>query len=310
MSNPPVQPPTGSEPGGEPAPGDGRNTPQYGQQTPPAYGQQAPQYGQQTPPAYGQQTPPAYGQQAPQYGQQTPPAYGQQTPPAYGQQAPQYGQQTPPAYGQQTPPAYGQQTPPVYGQQAPQYGQYGQQAPQYGQYGQQAPQYGQSPYAQYPSELPQAAGPVPQLVNTSFWLIVAAGAVWVISMLLSLGTLDTPAVRDLFEQQMATSGTQIDFDQLKGFLIGTIVVFAVISAGLYALVAFNVRKGKNWARILGTVFAALSVLNIVPFSLATLAALLGIAAIVLLYLPASAPYFQKRQSFANPYGQPGAPFGK
>jgi hypothetical protein len=285
MSNPPVQPPTGSEPGGEPTPGDGQNTPQ-----PPAYGQQAPQYGQNAP-QYGQQTP-QYGQNAPQYGQQTP-QYGQ-TAPQYGQNAPQYGQQTP-QYGQ---------TAPQYGQNAPQYGQ---QTPQYGQA---APQYGQSPYAQYPSELPQAAGPVPQLVNTSFWLIVAAGAVWVISMLLSLGTLDTPAVRDLFEQQMATSGTQVDFDSLKGFLVGTIVVFAVISAGLYALVAFNVRKGKNWARILGTVFAALSLLNIVPFSLATLAALLGIAAIVLLYLPATAPYFQKRQSFANPYGQPGTPFGK
>jgi hypothetical protein len=148
------------------------------------------------------------------------------------------------------------------------------------------------------------------LVNTSFWLIIAAGALWVISMLVSLGTLDTPAVRDMFEQQMATSGAQLDFESIKGVLIGTIVVFALISAGLYALVAFNVRKGKNWARILGTVFAALSIFNIIPLSLATLAALVGIAAIVLLYLPAASPYFQKRQSLANPYGQPGAPFGK
>ncbi|MGY3319844.1 hypothetical protein [Arthrobacter sp. TE12232] len=307
MSNPPVQPspPNGSEPGGESNPANGQNapqTPQYGQQTPPAYGQnapQTPQYGQQTPPANGQNAP-----QTPQYGQQTPPAYGQNAP-----QTPQYGQQTPPAYGQNAPQA------PQYGQNAPQYGQqtppaYGQNAPQTPQYGQNAPQYGQAPYAQYPSEQPQAAGPAPQLVNTSFWLIIAAGAVWVISMLLSLGTLDSPAVRDLFEQQMATSGTKVDFESLKGVLIGTIVVIAVITAGLYALVAFNVRKGKNWARILGTVFAALSILNLFPFSLATLAALLGIAAIVLLYLPAASPYFQKRQPFANPYGRPGAPFGK
>jgi hypothetical protein len=308
MSNPPVQPspPNGSEPGEESTPAYGQNapqTPQYGQQTPPAYGQnapQTPQYGQQTPPAYGQNAP-----QTPQYGQQTPPAYGQNAP-----QTPQYGQQTPPAYGQNAPqtPQYGQQTPPAYGQNAPQTPQYGQQS--FPAYGQNAPQYGQSPYAQYPSEQPQAAGPVPQLVNTSFWLIIAAGAVWVISVLLSLGTLDSPAVRDLFEQQMATSGTKVDFESLKGVLIGTIVVIAVITAGLYALVAFNVRKGKNWARILGTVFAALSILNLFPFSLATLAALLGIAAIVLLYLPAASPYFQKRQPFANPYGRPGAPFGK
>jgi hypothetical protein len=243
----------------------------------PGYGQNAPQYGQNAP---------QYGQNAPQYGQQTPPAYGQNAP-QYGQNAPQYGQQTPPAYGQLGP-----------------------NAPQYGQQGPNAPQYGQSPYAQYPSGQPQAPGPVPQLVNTSFWLIIAAGALWVVSMLVSLGTLDTPEVRDLFEKQMAASGTSVDFESIKGFLIGTIVVFAVISAGLYALVAFNVRKGKNWARILGTVFAALSIFNIVPLSLATLAALVGIAAIVLLYLPTTSPYFQKRQSFANPFGQPGAPFGK
>jgi hypothetical protein len=238
-------------------------------------------------------------------GGESTPEQGQNAP-----QTPQYGQQTPPAYGQNAPqtPQYGQQTPPAYGQNAPQTPQYGQQTPP--AYGQNAPQYGQSPYAAYPSEQPQAPAGVPQLVNTSFWLIVAAGAVWVISMLVSLGTLDSPAVRDLFEQQMATSGTKVDFDSIKGFLIGTIVVFAVISAGLYALVAINVRKGKNWARILGTVFAALSVFNIFPLSLATLAALLGIAAIVLLYLPAASPYFQKRRPFANPYGQPGAPFGK
>ena len=290
MSNPPVQPspPNGSEPGGESTPNHGQDapqTPQYGQQAPPAYGQntpQTPQYGQQAPPAYGQNTP-----QTPQYGQQAPPAYGQNTP-----QTPQYGQQTPPAYGQNTPqtPQYGQQTPPAYGQNTP--------------------QYGQSPYAQFPSQQPQAPGGVPQLVNTAFWLIVAAGAVWVISMLVSLGSLDTPAVRAMFEQQLAASGTKVDFNSMKGILIGTIVVMAVISAGLYALVAFNVRRGKNWARILGTVFAALSIFNILPLSLATLAALLGIAAIVLLYLPAASPYFQKRQPFANPYGQPGAPFGK
>ena len=104
---------------------------------------------------------------------------------------------------------------------------------------------------------------------------------------------------------MAASGADIRFEDIRGFLVGSIVVFAVIGAGLYALVAFNVRKGKNWARILGTVFAALSIFSIFPLSLGTLAVLLGIAGIVMLYLPATSPYFSKRQPFANPYGQPG-----
>ena len=98
----------------------------------------------------------------------------------------------------------------------------------------------------------------------------------------------------------------------KGIIAGTLVVFAIIGAGLYLLVAFFVRKGKNWARILGTVFAALSIFGLFgPPTIGTLGTLLGIAAIVLLYLPAAAPYFRKQQPFANPYGGGfGSPYGR
>ncbi|MET1065595.1 MAG: hypothetical protein ABWX85_11575 [Arthrobacter sp.] len=240
------------------------------------------------------------------------PEPGEQPAPRYGQGAPQPGQQpSAPQYGQNAPstPQYGQTPPaPQYGQQAPQYGQQAPQLPQYGQpqYGQNA--YGQSPYAQYPSGQPQATAGMPKLVNTAFWLLVASGVVWVISLLMALGTLDTPAMRETFEQQMAAGGADVRFEDIRGFLVGSIVVFAVISAALYALVALNVRKGKNWARILGTVFAALSIFSIFPLSLGTLAVILGIAGIVMLYLPATSPYFSKRQPFANPYGQPGGPY--
>jgi hypothetical protein len=215
------------------------------------------------------------------------PIPGDQPAPQYGQNAPQYGQNAP-QYGQNTP-------------------QYGQNAPQYGQ---NTPQYGQSPYAQYPAGQQQTSDGVPKLVNIAFWLIVASGVVWLLSLLMSIGTLDTPAVRDMFQEQMAASGADVNFNEIKPFLVGTIVVFAVISAALYALVALNVRKGKNWARILGTVFAALSVFSLFPLSIGTLAVLAGIAGIVMLYLPATSPYFRKQQPFANPYGQPGGPFQK
>ena len=228
------------------------------------------------------------------------PEPGGQPAPRYGENAPQYGQQPPSA------PQYGQ-NPPQYGQQAPQYGQNQPQGNQ-PQYNQQAPQYGQSPYAQYPSEQPQGKAGMPKLVNTAFWLIVASGVVWIVSLLMALGTLDSPEMRNMFEEQMGASGADIRFEDIRGVLVGSIVVFALISAGLYALVALNVRKGKNWARILGTVFAALSLFSIFPLSLGTLAVLLGIAGIVMLYLPAASPYFAKRQPFANPYGQPGGPY--
>ncbi|MFP3461481.1 hypothetical protein R5O87_11565 [Arthrobacter globiformis] len=295
MSNPPV--PHSNDPGSN-EPGNGSQT-GNGQ---PRYGQNAPQYGQNAP---------QYGQNAPQYGQgeqgeQGTPQYGQN--PQYGQSgqggAPQYGQN--PQYGQS-----GQGGAPQYGQNPPQYGQ-----PQYGQspYGQsqygQSP-YGQSPYGQYPSEQAQAAtgAGVPKLVNYSFWLIIAAGVLSILNLLVAIPSLDDPAMRSTFEEQLRGSGQNIAFEDVKGFIIGTMVVFALIGAGLYALVAFNVRKGKNWARILGTVFAALSVFSLFPLGLNTLVGLLGIAAIVMLYLPGAAPYFQKPQPFANPSSQPG-PYGR
>ena len=280
MSIPPVPPsnPDAPEPGDQQAPRYGQNQPQdqpqSGQQPP-----SAPQYGQTPPsaPQYGQApSAPPYGQNAPQYGQNAP------QPPQYGQNQPQYNQ---PQYNQ------------------PQPGQQGYGQPGYGQ-----PQYGKSPYAQYPSEQPQATSGMPSLVNTAFWLIVASGAVWILSLLMALGTLDSPGMRNMFEEQMAASGADVSFEDIRGVLVGSIVVFALISAGLYALVALNVRKGKNWARILGTVFAALSLFSIFPLSLGSLAVLLGIAGIVMLYLPAASPYFSKQQPFANPYGQPGGPY--
>jgi len=223
------------------------------------------------------------------------PQYGQQSPPS----APQYGQQ-PSAlqYGQQSPPPA-----PQYGQQASPYGQ----APA-------APQYGQD--TNWPSQQP---GPttVPPMVNYAFWMIIAAGVLSAISSLL-LATTGADAFINAMNQQAAQQGTDLpagSMEGMRGVISVSAIVGAVISLGLYALVAFNVRKGKNWARILGTVFAAISVLGLTSLFqfgatygvLQLVVILLGVAAIVMLYLPASAPYFRKPQPFGNPYQ---APYGR
>ncbi|QDY90185.1 hypothetical protein E7Y32_08170 [Arthrobacter sp. UKPF54-2] len=255
----------------------------------PESGKQAPQYGQNAP-QYGQQAP-QYGQNAPQYGQQAP-QYGQNAP-QYGQQAPQYGQNAP-QYGQQ-PPAYGQ-----------------------GQYGQSP--YGQSPYAQYPSELPAGgAGTRPSQLDLAFWLIIGAGVLSLISSLVVAFT-GTAYFESAMQQAAAQQGTKLSADDLsamRAIIPVSGVIGGLISFGLYALVAFPVRKGKNWARILGTVFAALSLLGLFggAFSFGVLSGvlqiiviLMGAAGIVLLYTPSVAPYFQKQQPFANPYSQ--NPYGR
>ncbi|MGO4472132.1 hypothetical protein AB4Y95_09405 [Arthrobacter sp. M-10] len=269
MSTPPYPP---STPGENPTPEE------------PKYGQQTPQQGQ----------PPQYGQQAPQFGQPSAPQYGQQAP--QQPSAPQYGQQAP---------QYGQPSAPQYGQQAPQYGQ----QPQYGQPS--VPQYGQGGPVTWPSQQPAATSGVPQLVNISFWLMIAAGVLTLIGIPFTIATLNSPAGKNMFNQALSAQGSNasgIDTSTFIGIAITFLVIFSVIFAGLYALVAFNVRKGKNWARILGTVFAGISLLGLTQIGMGTITILLGIAAIVMLYLPASAPYFRKAQPFANPYGQ--APYGR
>ena len=189
---------------------------------------------------------------------------------------------------------------PQYGQQSPAAPQYGQQSSPYGQPA--APQYGQG--NNWPSQQP---GPttIPQMVNIGFWLIVGAGVIWLISLFISMASISDPAMRSMIEDQMAAGGAaDVRFEDIQAFVVGTMVVMAIIGVALYAVVALNVRKGRNWARILGTVLAAISIFMLVPLSLATLAALLGIAGIVLLYLPASAPYFRKAQPFGNTYQNP------
>lgn len=221
----------------------------------------------------------------------------------YGQQPPQYGQS--PQFGQ---PQYPQ--PQQFSQ--PQYGQ----SPQYSppQQNGQVPQYGQQQQFIYPSEMPQqrttdSIAP-PQLVNVSFWLLIGACLLWVSSVFLSIGSIDDPAMRSQFDARLATRGANMDFEAIKGIAVGMVIVIAAIGVLMYALVAFNIRKGRNWARILGTVLAAFSLLGLLEMGLGTLSILAGVAAMVLLYLPTAAPYFRKYLPFGNPYSQPGYPYGR
>ncbi|MBG6183941.1 hypothetical protein IWX65_001909 [Arthrobacter sp. CAN_A214] len=202
--------------------------------------------------------------------------------PQYGENMPQ-----PPQYGQNTP------QPPQYGQNTPQPPQYGQNTPQPPQYGQQGP-YGQPGYS-YPggqTGMPvQAKGPAPQKVNTAYWLIIAAGVVNLFaSVFMSLNPLGAITPDQLAD--LEASG--LDPASLTSLISTIVIVVALISLALYVLIAVMIRRGKNWARITGTVFAALSIFGIASGFLAAISVLLGIAGIVLCYLKPSNEYFAKR----------------
>ncbi len=208
-------------------------------------------------------------------------------PPATGGSGTPAGQ--PGQYGQGQ---YGQ--PGQYGQQG-QPGQYGQ-----GQSGYQAAQ--PSGYA-YPGggALPQQAdkGPAPREVMRAYYLILAAGALYLVSSIITSLTTETTGL----------PGASV------GIAFG--LVFAVVFTAIYVVLAIFIRRGQNWARITATVLAALDVLavastlllmplaseaaaasgqTIPPTSglataLSVIVMLLGVAGVVMTWLKPARPYF-------------------
>ncbi|MET4059778.1 hypothetical protein ABIB35_001321 [Arthrobacter sp. UYP6] len=245
---------------------------------------------------------PKYGQRLPQ-----PPQYGQGQ---YTGQNPNGGQADQPytAYGQPGQP-YGQQPQGPYGQQPGQ--PYGQQ-PQ-SPYGYQAAQPSGYAYPGSGGPFPGVKGPAPREVMTGFWLIIAAGILTFISMVISvlaasddpLATL-SPTDRQTFEDAGVTG------ELLRTSFVTAGIVLSVISLLIYVLLAVLIRKGKNWARIIATVFAALSAVGLLltlvsglAFSsplnlLSLLSSLAGIVGVVMLYRPLAQPYFRRQPRF-GPY---------
>ncbi|MET1035091.1 MAG: hypothetical protein ABWX68_07650 [Arthrobacter sp.] len=208
----------------------------------------------------------------------------------------------PPKYGERLP--EGQTGQPDAGGQLGQspYGQPPQQG--YGQYGQP----GQAPYG-YPQQMtggtgfgaPEGQPARPKELNISFWLIMAAGALTLVSGLSVLLFPDTvesmindamqdPATRDALEQ----SG--IDSAGLVSTIATLTVAFSVVSAAIYALIAFFIRKGSNGARITGTIFAAISLLGLLAGGLGAVTIILGVAGIVFAWLKPSSAYIAARKA--------------
>ena len=270
------QPPSGPPYPGQPYPGQGQQGPgEYpGQQGRGPGGPYPPpgQGGYGGPGPYpGQQggQPPQYGQQGGQYG-------GQQG----GQQGGQYG-------GQQGGSPYGEQ--PYGGQQ-----QYG------GDQG--------SPYGTGPTKA-ATAGAEPKEVRTSFLLWLAYLGLGLIGSIIAFASLES-----VINSTLARSG--VDASSLPpgtleatraGALVG--VVIGLVLLALVVGAVFQMRKGRNWARIVLTILGGLSALSLIlgflsigttlslgglgvlSVLLSVLQFVLLIGAIVFMYRGAAQPYF-------------------
>ena len=164
-------------------------------------------------------------------------------------------------------PAHNPANPPLNGGQAPQYDQ----APQYGQPAQgasAADPYGPPVGSRFGTQAYAADGqygaPVaePAKFRTLLKLTLLSAVLYLLSGVASLFTDTEGQTRSQLEQA-GLSPEEIEQALQLGGMVAVIssVVVLLIGLGLYALVYFGLKSVKNWARILGIVFAILSVVG-------------------------------------------------
>lgn len=176
-------------------------------------------------------------------------------------------------------------------------------APEYGggqQYGN-APAYGSG----YGDPYGAPAGPVnpPKEVMRAVQLMFARVALGVLSTILAFASAD--AIKDsIRENDPNLSASEVD--SAFAVAIGITIFFGLVFAALYVLLAIQVRKGKNWARIVTWVLAGLGVLGGLLALLGTgtglekglgvIVLLVDLAIIVLLAMKPASEYFAARKA--------------
>lgn len=122
-------------------------------------------------------------------------------------------------------------------------------------------QYGAGPgYTPMPGEPPRGPavrGTAPPSVITAVRLMLTGAALSVLGIIVLVATKDT-LKKEIAKRNTGYSPQKLD-DALNAFIVLTVVI-AIIIVVLYVLLAFQVRKGKNWARIVTWVLAGLGVL--------------------------------------------------
>jgi len=171
-----------------------------------------------------------------------------------------------------------------------------------------APQFGQQPanapaYSGGYGEPAAPAGPPPETVKRATWAMYAAVALSLISLVVTLA--DSAGYKDVLRR--ANQG-RADFnvdDVYTAAVVSSIVLTVLISA-LYIVLALNLLKGRNWARIATYVvvgiFTLLGLLGLgadapaIRQVLGVLVLLANIATLVLLSLRPSSQFFASRRA--------------
>ncbi|WAP51463.1 hypothetical protein OL239_16860 [Arthrobacter sp. ATA002] len=162
-----------------------------------------------------------------------------------------------------------------------------------------------SPYGQMP---PAEDPPRPKQVNQAFWLLIASAVLGLISLPISIAYMNSPEYLEYLEDVFGGMGAEVDSEYLSAAIAGSTA--SSIVSGLFGLavrvgLAFLVRSGFNWARVLITIFAVLSLFSLLGLfvtgplvaALSLAAMLATLAAVVLLFLKPSSEYFARKKAY-------------
>ncbi|MDT4963039.1 MAG: hypothetical protein QOF87_2686 [Pseudonocardiales bacterium] len=164
--------------------------------------------------------------------------------------------------------------------------------------------YPAGPYNPMPGEPPRGpitTGPAPAPVSNAVRLMFVQAGLSILGFIVLLATKDTLR-KEIFKKNTGYSAQKLDDVVNAAVTIG--IVIGLIFTVLYILLALQVGKGKNWARIVTWVLASLGVLSglaalaqpepALSRILSIIGLLVDIAIIVLLAQRPSNEYFRRR----------------
>jgi hypothetical protein len=140
--------------------------------------------------------------------------------------------------------------------------------------------------------------PAPAPVRTAVKLMYAGAAVSIVPLIIALAT---PIAGDLNAYHLRWGGhdlTAAQISQWRPLIIAVVAVLGLVVPALWLWMARTNGQGREWARILSTVLFGLATLHLlgnhglVQVGVAVLTWLVGLAAVWLLWRPASSAFFK------------------
>jgi hypothetical protein len=160
--------------------------------------------------------------------------------------------------------------------------------------------YGSMPAEQTSKQAPVATGPAPSSVLNATRLMFVRAAISLLSLIALLATKNSLR-SEILKKNPSYDSSKLDTVVNAAIAVG--IVLGIIFIVLYVFLALQVGKGKNWARIVALILAALGVLGAISSLVQTSPALSKIIAVVeglmdlaifvLLMQRASSRYFKR-----------------